>query len=173
MKHKLILLYAWLVRTLLFFLPDFPLFMRFRGWLYGLAMKECGLNFQVAHSVILNGLDLLSVGKDVYIANSCNVILNGELRIGNEVIFGPGVLVSTGNHQIDGNSYRFSASTKEDVSIGAGCWIGGNSTILSGANVPPKSIVGAGSVVTKHSCNDVSGLYAGSPAKLIKEICCQ
>ena len=117
MKHKLILLYAWLVRTLLFFLPDIPLFMRFRGWLYGLAMKECGRNFQVAHSVILNGLDLLCVGKDVYIANSCNVILNGELKIGYEVIFGPGVLVSTGNHQYDGNSYRFSASTKEDKPI--------------------------------------------------------
>ena len=136
-------------------------------------MKECGRNFQVAHSGILNGLDLLSVGKDVYFANSCNVILNGELRIGNEVIFGPGVLVSTGNHQFDGNGYRFSASTKEDVSIGAGCWIGGNSTILCGAKIPAKSIVGAGSVVTKHSCNEVSGLYAGSPAKLVKEICCQ
>ena len=107
MKHKWLLLYAWLVRTLLFFLPDFPLFMRFRGWLYGLAMKKCGRNFQVAHSVILNGLDLLSVGKNVYIANNCNVILNGELRIGDEVMFGPGVLVSTGNHQFDGYSYRF------------------------------------------------------------------
>ena len=171
MKHKLLLFYTWFVRTLVFFLPDFPLFMRFRGWLYGLGMKKCGRNFQIAHSAIINGVDFCSLGNNIYIANSCNIILNGELTIGDEVIFGPGVLVSTGNHQFDGNSYRFSESTKEDVSIGKGCWIGGNSTILCGASVPEKSIVGAGSVVTKKSCNGVTGLYAGSPAKLIKELC--
>lgn len=173
MRHKFFLLYAWLIRTLLFFLPDIPLFMRFRGWLYGLAMKDCGKNFQVAHSAIINGLDLCSIGKDVYIANGCNIVTNGCLRIGDEVIFGPGVLVSTGNHQFDGQSYRFSPSTKEDVSIGIGCWIGGNCTILCGVHVPDKSVIGAGAVVTKKSCNGTSGLYAGSPAKLIKEICYQ
>ena len=173
MKHKLLLIYTWFVRTMLFFFPDVPLFMRFRGWLYGLGMKQCGKNFQIAHSAIINGIDLCRFGKNVYIANACNIILNGELSIGDEVIFGPGVLVSTGNHQFDRNSYRFSEATKEDVSIGKGCWIGGNSTILCGANVPKKSIVGAGSVVTKKSCNGVIGLYAGSPAKIIKELCYQ
>ena len=173
MKHKLLLLYTWYVRTLLFFLPDFPLFMRFRGWLYGLGMKQCGKNFQIAHSAIINGVDLCHFGSNIYIANVCNIILNGELTIGDEVIFGPGVLVSTGNHQFDGNSYRFSESTKEDIKIGKGCWIGGNSTILCGVDVPEKSVVGAGAVVTKKSCNGTSGLYAGSSAKLIKEICYQ
>lgn len=147
--------------------------MRIRGWLYGLGMKKCGRNFQIAHSAIINGLDLCLIGKDVYIANACNIVTNGYLHIGDKVIIGPGVLVSTGNHQFDGDSYRFSASTKEDVSIGAGCWIGGNCTILCGAYIPDKSVVGAGAVVTKNSCNGVTGLYAGSPARLIKEICFQ
>lgn len=173
MKHKLILLYAWFVRTLLFFLPDSPLFMRFRGWLYGLGMKKCGRNFQISHSAIINGLDLCQFGKNVYIANGCNIVTNGYLHIGDDVIFGPGVLVSTGNHQFDGNSYRFSTSTKEDVFIGPGCWIGGNSTVLCGSIVPGRSVVGAGAVVTKKSCNGIPGLYAGSPAKLIKKICYQ
>lgn len=170
MKHKLLLLYAWLVRTLLFFLPDVPLLMRFRGLLYGLAMKKCGRNLQVAHSVIINGVDLCAVGKDVYLANSCNLILNGTLSIGDEVIFGPGVLVSTGDHQFDGKSYRFPDSKKQNVTIGDGCWIGGNSSILGGADIPAKSIVAAGSVVTKKSCDGTMGLYAGIPAKCIKQI---
>ena len=167
-RHKLFLLYAWLVRTMLFFLPDFPLFMRFRGWLYGLGMKQCGKNCQIAHSAIINGIDLCYFGSNIYIANACNIILNGDLSVGDEVIFGPGVLVSTGNHQFDGNSYRFSESTKEVVIIGKGCWIGGNSTILCGADVPEGSVVGAGAVVVNNSCNGVSGLYVGSPARLIK-----
>ena len=173
MLHKFLLLYAWLVRSFLFFLPDVPFIMRIRGFLYGLGMRRCGRNFQVAHSAIINGLDRCCIGKNVYIANSCNLILNGTLEIGNEVILGPAVLVSTGNHQFDGDSYRFSSSLQDPVIIGKGCWIGGNSTILGGTLVPEKSIIGAGSVVTKKSCSSVSGIYAGCPAKLIKEICYQ
>ena len=170
MQHKFLLLYAWLIRTLLFFLPDIPFIMRLRGRLYGFGMKRCGNNFQIAHSSIINGLDLCSIGRNVYIANTCNLILNGELTIGNEVIFGPGVLVSSGNHQFDGKSFRFSESRKEKVVIGDGCWIGGNSTILGGANIPERSVVAAGSVVTKKSCQTIEGVYAGVPAKFIKQI---
>jgi maltose O-acetyltransferase len=177
MKHKILLIYAWLIRTLLFFFPDIPLLMRFRGFLYGLAMKKCGRNFQIAHSAIINGLDLCCFGHDVYIANSCNIILNGELMIGDEVIFGPGVLVSTGNHRFDGKSYRFVESEMSAVSIGRGSWIGGNSTLLGGATVPERSVIGAGSVVTQKSCQSIEGIYVGIPAKLIKqnqkEVCYQ
>lgn len=169
MRHKLILLYAWLVRSLLFFLPDMPLFMRFRGGLYGLAMKKCGRNFQVAHSTIINGLDLCYIGKGVYIANGCSLVLNGTLTIGNEVIFGPGVLVSSGDHQFDGKSFRHSGSKKQDVIIGEGSWIGGNSSILGDSVIPERTIIAAGSVVTKNCCKDGSGIYGGIPAKFIKQ----
>lgn len=167
MIHKILLLYAWAVRTFLFFLPDIPIFMRLRGYFYGIAMKKCGKNFQIAHSAIINGLDLCSIGNDVYIANNCNLILNGEIVIGDEVLFGPGVLVSTGNHKFDGHSYRFAKSEMKKVLIGNYTWIGGNSTILGGAVIPEQSIIGAGSVVTKNSCSDKKGIYVGVPAKKI------
>lgn len=170
MKHKLLLLYAWFVRTLFFFLPDIPLFMRMRGWCYSIGMKQCGRNFQIAHSAIINGIELCRIGNNVYIANSCNLILNGFLEVGNEVMFGPGVLISTGNHQFDGNSFRYTKSKNQDVTIGKGCWIGGNSTILGNAVIPPKSIIAAGSVVTPNSCDDLSGIYGGVPARFIKQI---
>lgn len=170
MKHKIFLLYAWFVRTFLFFLPDIPLLMRFRGFLYGFGMKKCGRNFQVAHSVIINGIDLCRIGNNVYIANGCSIILNGILTIEEEVILGPGVLVSSGDHQFDGKSFRHTESKKQDVFIGAGSWIGGNSSILGNANIPPKSIIAAGSVVTRKSCNGESGIYGGVPAKFIKTI---
>lgn len=170
MKHKMLLIYTWLVRTLLFFWPDIPFIMRFRGFLYGMAMKRCGRNFQVAHSAIINGLDLCCVGNDVYIANGCNFVLNGLLTIGDEVIFGPGVLLSTGDHTFDGGSFRHSPSKQQDVSIGNGCWIGGQSCILGNANVPEHSVIAAGSVVTRKSCDGRQGIYAGNPAKYVKPI---
>lgn len=170
MKHKFLLIYAWFIRTILYFWPDIPVFMRFRGFLYGLAMKHCGKNFQIAHSAIINGLDLCVIGKNVYIANFCNLILNGKCTICDNVIFGPGVLLSTGNHSFDGSSFRFAPSKKQDVTIGAGSWIGGNSSILGGAIIPDKSVIAAGSVVTKKSCDGEPGIYGGSPARYIKPL---
>lgn len=170
MLHKSIMLYAWLVRTLLFFMPDIPFIMRMRGCLYGLAMKKCGKNFQVAHSAIINGLDFCIVGDDVYIANGCNIVLNGVLTIGNYVMFGPGIMISTGDHIFAGGNFRFTSSKKQDVSIGEGSWIGGNSSILGDAKIPDRSVIAAGSVVTRHSCNGRSGVYAGVPAKFVKPL---
>lgn len=72
--------------------------MRFRGWLYSLGMASCGKNFQVTHSAILNGLDNMFVGKDVYIANFGNFICNDPIYIGDGVLFGPSVVMSSGNH---------------------------------------------------------------------------
>lgn len=149
MKHKLLLLYSWFVRVLLFFAPDIPFIMRFRGFLYGLGMKRCGRNFQATHTVILNGLDEMSIGENVYIANNCVLISNGEITIGNDVLLAPSVVVSSGNHQFCNGSFRHIPSIKENVCIEPGSWIAANVTIIGGSVVPTQSIIGANSVVTK------------------------
>lgn len=62
MKHKFLLIYSWFVRTILFFLPDMPLVMRLRGFLYGLGMAKSGKNIQVTHDAILRDLENMSMG---------------------------------------------------------------------------------------------------------------
>ena len=57
MKHKFLLLYSWFVRTIMYFLPDIPFIMRFRGFLYGVGMKKCGKDFQVTHNAIIKELE--------------------------------------------------------------------------------------------------------------------
>ncbi len=170
MKHKFILLYSWLVRTCCYFLPDVPFLMRFRGWLYSLAMCKCGKNFQVNHSVILNGLDDMLVGNNVYIGNGCHIISNGKITIEDNVLLGPCVIISAGNHQFDGESYRQLPSNRKDVSIGSGCWIASHVTIVGGSKVPAQSIIAANSCVIPSIEQIQHGLYAGVPAKFIKSL---
>lgn len=55
-----------------------------------------------------------------------------------------------------------------DVVVEDGCWLGGNVTVLPGVTIKKGCIVGAGAVVTKDTEPD--GLYAGIPAKRIKEL---
>lgn len=170
MKHKLLLIYSWVVRTFCFFLPDVPLLMRFRGWLYSLGAASCGKNFQVTHSAIINGLDDLHVGNNVYLANFCNIISNGKISIGDDVLFGPAVIISSGNHQFDGTSYNHLPSSKNEVIIGRGSWIASNVTITAGSYIPDQSIIAANSCVTPKMEQRIHSLYAGSPAKFIKEL---
>lgn len=171
MKHTFAIIYSWFIRSILFFLPDIPCFMRLRGFCYSLAMPQCGANFQVAHSAVLNGLDQLYVGKDVYIANFCSFISNGNIYIGSEVLFGPSVVISAGNHTFDGESYRHRASSKMDVHIEEGSWIAANVTIVGGSTVPKKSIIAANSCVSTKMELQEHALYGGVPAIFIKELC--
>ena len=170
MKHRLLLVYSWFVRTILFFFPDIPVFMRFRGRLYGLGMKKCGKNFQVTHSAILNTIDMIVVGDNVYIANFCSLIANGTIEIGDNVLFGPSVVVSSGNHKFE-NGRLLKESNQKDVIIGKNCWIAANCTVVGGAILPEGSILAANSVLTnKPDLVKTNCIYGGTPAKYIKTI---
>jgi maltose O-acetyltransferase len=49
-----------------------------------------------------------------------------------------------------------------------GCWIGAGATILPGVTVRAGCIVASGAIVTK-DC-EPNGLYAGNPARRIREL---
>ena len=57
----------------------------------------------------------------------------------------------------------------KEVRIGDYTWIGMNSVILPGIELGPRTIVGAGSVVTKSFPKGYC-VIGGNPAKLIKEL---
>ena len=54
------------------------------------------------------------------------------------------------------------------VIIKEGAWIGGHSIVLKGVIIGEKSVIGAGSVVTRDIPD--SELWAGNPAKFIKKL---
>ncbi|MGS0706917.1 acyltransferase [Acinetobacter sp. ANC 3781] len=150
------------------FLPDIPLFMKFRGFLYSLMMKKCGKNFQVCSTVYINSLTGLEVGENVYMAHN-SVLLGKEINIDDEVLIGPNSVIVSGNHTYLNGSFRFGPSSSKPIFIQKGVWIGANCTILAGSIIPCCSIIGAGSVVSK-KFEQNSSLYAGNPAKLIKKL---
>jgi maltose O-acetyltransferase len=168
MKHQIRLLWYWLVRVLLYFMPDHPIIMRFRGWLYSLFMPQAGKNFQVAHNVIMVSAGGLTVGDNVYLAYGCVIIADKDVTIGDNVMFGPLCLVASGNHVFRNGSYRWGEDSYSPIVVGNGSWIGGGGVLLPGAKMPPKSVLAANSTLTKDFSQSPSGIYGGSPAKFIK-----
>ena len=108
----------------------------------------------------------ISLGKGTYINVNCNFIDDGEIRIGEKVLFGPAVTIATVGHPINPEmrEYMYAAP----VTIGNNCWIGAGSVICPGVTIGENTVIGAGSVVTKDIPANV--VAAGNPCKVIREI---
>lgn len=106
------------------------------------------------------------VGINALIGRPGNYIQGaGFVFIGNYVQFGPNVGILSSNHDL----YDQRKSHSDKIVIGDYSWIGMNSVVLSGVNLGTRTIVAAGSVVTK-SFPDGFCVIGGIPAKVIKYI---
>ncbi len=63
---------------------------------------------------------------------------------------------------------KFDGYRSAPTNIGDNVWVGEKSTILKGVQVGNNTIIAANSVVNNNL--ESNGVYAGSPAKLIKKI---
>lgn len=114
----------------------------------------------------------ISIGDDVFIGrNCCFQSEHGTISIGNHVMFGPGVNVHGGNHDIALGPTPMKSRSKcmgddKEVCIGNDVWIGANAIILAGVTVGNGAVIAAGAVVT---C-DVPELaiVGGVPAKVLR-----
>jgi len=113
----------------------------------------------------------ISIGDDVFIGrNCCFQSEHGVINIGSHVMFGPGVNIHGGNHDMSVGGYMKarskSAGEDGEIRICDDVWIAANAIILAGVTVGEGAVVGAGAVVTK----DVPpmAVVAGVPARILR-----
>ena len=112
----------------------------------------------------------LTIGDDCRIGNRCSFLCGGDITIGNGVLMASDILIASENHSINPESPEWYMSQPlycEPIDIKDGCWIGEKVCILPGVSIGTKSVIGAGSIVTK-SVPDYS-IAVGNPARVIKQ----
>ena len=116
----------------------------------------------------------ISLGSDIYIGPQAYFsTAHSYIKIGNKVMFGPGVKLLGGDHNVGIiGRFMFDVEEKTDKTDGPiiienDVWIGANVIILKGVIIKEGSIVAAGSIVNK----DVEpySIVAGIPAKKLKD----
>lgn len=148
-----------------------------------------------ADGVIINDFKSIKFGKDISIADHCtfycqdyeigsrleigngvkfnrNVMLNsdkgGQIYVGDDVLFGPNVVVRAANHNYLNPKIKIKdqGHTGGKIEIANNVWISANVTILANVKIGTGAVVAAGAVVTK----DVRAfsVVAGVPAREIK-----
>lgn len=95
----------------------------------------------------------------------CYLQGNGGIYIGNYVHFASNIGIISANHDL----YHQMKHNEKEVIIEDYCWIGMNVVVLPGVHLGPRTIVGAGSVVTK-SFSDGYCVVGGNPAVMIKKL---
>lgn len=109
----------------------------------------------------------IHLGTRVYFNFNCIVLDVCEVRIGEYTLFGPGVQILTPLHPLDAAARRERENGKP-IAIGSDVWVGGGALILAGVRIGSRSVIGAGSVVTRDIPEGV--LAAGNPCRVIREI---
>jgi len=108
----------------------------------------------------------IKTGEKVFFNFNCVVLDVAPVIIGSRTLFGPNVQIYTATHPMD---YRERASGLEyakPIVIGDDIWVGGSAIICPGVTIGDRSVIGAGSVVTK----DIpAGVFAaGNPCRVIR-----
>ncbi|MUK39046.1 sugar O-acetyltransferase [Aliivibrio fischeri] len=88
--------------------------------------------------------------------------------IGAYVQVGPNVVISTAGHPFDLAERVLPIASANPIKIGDNVWIGANAVILDGVTIGDRSVIGAGSVVTKDIPPDC--VAVGNPCRVIKTI---
>jgi acetyltransferase-like isoleucine patch superfamily enzyme len=71
----------------------------------------------------------------------------------------------TSNHKIEpGRIIKDQGYTHHEITIGAGCWIGGGCLVLAGAKIDDGCVIGANSLVNSHL--KTNSIAFGSPARV-------
>lgn len=112
--------------------------------------------------------------SEIIIGDNCSM-QGGMLAAleGKKIIIGDHSMLSHSIEMRTGDSHGIFCSGQrinhaKDIIIGEHVWLGANVTVLKGVSIPKGVIIGHSSVVTK-SLNNANSIYAGVPAKLIKE----
>ncbi len=127
--------------------------------------KSCGVNVTIESKATIP-FHKVEIGDNSGIGLNARI---GAVKIGNNVMMGPDVVILSRNHNYDRVDIpmKFQGSGDEQpVVIEDDVWIGTRVIILPGVHIGRGCIIGAGSVVTK----DIPSysIAAGNPARVIR-----
>jgi maltose O-acetyltransferase len=109
----------------------------------------------------------IELGERVFFNFNCIVLDVCRVTIGDYTLFGPAVQILTPLHPLNAELRRKQEYGKP-IEIGSDVWVGGGALILPGVRIGSRSVIGAGSVVTRDIPDGV--FAAGNPCRVIRAL---
>lgn len=129
---------------------------------------QVGENCYIEPPLHANWAKHTHLGNHVYANFNLTLVDDTHIYIGDYVMIGPNVTLSTAGHPIDPEMRKKVAQFNIPIHINNNVWIGANSVVLPGVSIGENSVIGAGSIVTKDIPANV--VAVGNPCKVMREI---
>ncbi len=130
-------------------------------------MPNCGSNIWIQSPFYCDYGYNIELGDNVFFNFNCTVLDIAKVKIGDRVLIGPNTQIYTVMHPINHIERSFGLECGKPIVIGDDVWIGGGVIICPGVKIGDRTVIGAGSVVTKDMPSDV--VAAGNPCRVIRE----
>jgi maltose O-acetyltransferase len=133
-----------------------------------LVFKRLGGFAWIQPRVMFVHTDRLCVGEKFGVNSGTYINAIGGITIGNHVLIGSNVTISSGRHPIDGEFPPVFARPAEPLAIAIedDVWIGAGAVIMPGITLAKGTVVGANAVVTKST--EAYSVMVGAPARKIR-----
>lgn len=151
-----------------------------KGWLYWWAFVtggnfvrkariKRGRNVKISPTAFFKFPENIEIGDNSFVNHQCSIWASrdSKVKIGRDVLFGPGCSVIASNHGIAaGTPIREQPDQDADIIIGDDVWIGAHVVVTAGVTIGNGCVVGAGAVVTKDLPPGM--ICVGIPAKPVR-----
>jgi acetyltransferase-like isoleucine patch superfamily enzyme len=130
-------------------------------------MKTLGPN-TFPDLTILGPASHVTVGRHSLIGAQCYFDAAGEIRIGDNCLIGPRVMLLTSDHPTGPDGLPEMLPVGQPITIGDRVWIGAATLVLPGVTIGEGCVLAAGAVITSDCAP--RGVYAGIPARRVKDL---
>jgi acetyltransferase-like isoleucine patch superfamily enzyme len=128
-----------------------------------------GPGAKISPNAVFSNPERIEIGAKVSIGARCHIWAgpsSGRIVIGDDVLFGPEVMVTAAGYRFDdGAPVTEQAMDEADVIIGRDVWLATRVIVLPGARIGDGAIIGAGAIVTGEI--PPYAIAVGIPAKVV------
>lgn len=134
-----------------------------------LRQLHVGASPSISPDTVFSNAERIDIGDRVRIGSRCHIWAGpgtGRIIIGNDVLFGPEVMLTAATYNYnEGSPVTEQTMQEADITIGDDVWIATRALVLPGSRIGSGAIVAAGAVVKGEV--PPMAIVAGSPAKVV------
>lgn len=128
-----------------------------------------GASPSISPDTVFSNPARIAIGDRVRIGSRCHIWAgprSGSIRIGNDVLFGPEVMLTAATYHYNAGAPVTDQPMREaDIEIGDDVWLATRALVLPGSRIGDGAIIAAGATVKGEV--PPMAIVAGSPAKVV------
>lgn len=110
----------------------------------------------------------IRLGERFFANHHCVMLDAAPITIGDDVLLGPSVHLYTTTHPLDAAERARGLQWAAPITLGNQVWLGGQTVVMPGVTIGDRTVVGAGSVVTRSLPADV--VACGNPCRISRAL---